>query len=100
MNDWLQPTESLASPPEAVVVPTIYPISPPIEECIEHFWEAGPELDEVAVHIEPPATPLALLKLLGPSPFERGGFPLIGFLATTYDKVSRYALERRISHVA
>ena len=37
----------------------------------------------------------AALEQLGPSPFARGGFPLIGFLATTYDKVGRYALERR-----
>ncbi len=64
----------------------------------DRFWDTGPEFEEVRVHIEPPETPLALLKQLGPSPFEPGGFPLIGFLATTYDKVSRYALERRSAH--
>jgi uncharacterized Zn finger protein len=76
------------------IAPTIYPASPPLEEMVDRFWETGPEFDEVIVHVEPPVRPLALLEQLGPSPFERGGFPVIGFLATTYDKVSRYALER------
>ncbi len=88
-----QPLEDL--PPSLKTVPTIYPTSPPVEEMIDRFWESGPELDTVEVRIEPPETPLALLEQLGPSPFPRGGFPLVGFLATTYDKVSRYALERR-----
>ena len=82
-------------PPSLKIVPTIYPTSPPLAECLDGFWDAGPELESVRARIEPPGTPLALLERLGPSPFERGGFPLIGFLATTYDKVSRYALERR-----
>ena len=84
-----------APPPSLKTVPTIYPTSPPVEEMIDRFWESGPEIDAVDVRIEPPETPLALLEQLGPSPFPRGGFPLVGFLATTYDKVSRYALERR-----
>ena len=82
-------------PPSLETAPTIYPTSPPVEELIERFWDTGPEFDSVRVRIEPPDKPLDLLERLGPSPFERGGFPLIGFLATTYDKVSRYALERR-----
>jgi hypothetical protein len=77
------------------VVPTIYPISPPVEELVDRFWDAGPELDAVMASPAPPGEANAILKQLGPSPFPRGGFPLIGFLATTYDKVSRYALERR-----
>ncbi|MDO8632373.1 MAG: hypothetical protein Q7R41_17970 [Phycisphaerales bacterium] len=57
------------------------------------FWGNAAEIEAIEVRIEPPEKPLAILEALGPSPFERGGFPLIGFLATTYDKVSRYALE-------
>ena len=87
-----EPIEDM--PPSLKIVPTIYATSPPVEEVIDRFWEVGPELDSVRIRIEPPARPLALLEQLGPSPFERGGFPGIGFLATTYDKVSRYALER------
>ena len=59
------------------------------------FFSVGPGFDEIEVRVEPPEKPLELLGKLGPSPFERGGFPVIGFLATTYDKVSRFALERR-----
>ncbi len=66
-----------------------------VEDNLERFWRAGEELDEVEVLIDPSETPLELLEQLGTSPFERGGFPLIGFLATTYDKVSRDALDRR-----
>ncbi len=83
------------TPPTVRIVPTIYPTSAPIHELIDQFWDSGPEIDLVEIHIEPPEAPLALLEMLGPSPFQRGGFPLIGVLATTYDKVSRYALQRR-----
>jgi hypothetical protein len=51
-------------------------------------------LEAFAVSIQPPARPLAILEKLGSSPFERGQFPFIGFLATTYEKVSTFALER------
>ncbi len=68
--------------------------SPPLEESLAGFWETGPEFESIQIRTEPPERPLALLEQLGPSPFERGGFPVVGFLATTYDKVSRYALER------
>lgn len=89
-------TDDLANemPPPLKIVPTVYPMSPPLAEVVDHFWETGPEFDAIEIRIEPPERPLALLEQLGPSPFERGGFPLIGFLATTYDKVSRYALQR------
>lgn len=74
--------------------PTIYPESPPLEEVIDRFWGNRCDFDSVVFRIEPPERPLALLERLGPSPFERGGVPVIGFLATTYDKVSRFAVER------
>jgi hypothetical protein len=35
---------------------------------------------------QPPA-----LQLLGPLPFPRGGFPLMGFFASVYDHVSKTA---------
>lgn len=89
-----QPKSIETPPPSLKIVPTIYPTSPPVTSQIDRFWQSGPELERVSVRIEPPDKPLVLLEQLGPSPFARGGFPLIGFLATTYDKVSRYALER------
>ncbi len=82
------------STPPMGIASGVYPPSPPLDEQIDRFWEVGPEFDAIEVRIGPPHEPLALLEQLGTSPFERGEFPLIGFLATTYDKVSRYALER------
>jgi uncharacterized Zn finger protein len=89
-----------AEPQELAGIPMLPAASsaeaaPPIESMLERFWLAGPELEDVTVSIQPPERPLELLEKLGPSPFERGTFPLIGFLATTYDKVSRYALSRK-----
>ena len=81
-------------PPSLKIVPTIHPTSPPVEDLIDRFWVTGPEFETVHIQIEPPERPFALLEQLGPSPFERGGFPVMGFLATMYDKVSRYAVER------
>lgn len=81
--------------PELTAGPTIYPTSPPVEEQLDFFWGWGPAFEGVSVNVRPPERPLALLEKLGPSPFPRSGFPVIGFLATTYEKVSRFALERR-----
>lgn len=58
------------------------------------FWGDARAIGQIHITLKPPAKPLATLEKLGPSPFERGRFPLIGFLATTYDKVSHFALER------
>ncbi len=81
-------------PPTLKIVPTIYPTSPPPEESLEQFWRLGEAFQDLSIQVRMPERPLAILENLGPSPFERGEFPLIGFLATTYDKVSRYACER------
>ncbi len=81
-------------PPTVKVVPTIYPTSIPLEQCTEGFWSMGGKLEDIQIDICEPDEPLALLEKLGTSPFPRSGFPVIGFLATTYDKVSRYALEK------
>lgn len=87
--------DSGSPPPTLHVIPTIYPTSAPLEDELEHYWELGESFESVDVDIQMPETPLEILEQLGPSPFPRGRFPLIGFLATTYDKVSRYAMERR-----
>lgn len=39
----------------------------------------------------PPFDETPVLKTLGPLPFARGGFPIMGFLATLYEHVSRHA---------
>jgi len=36
----------------------------------------------------------SIIERLGPSPFERGGFPIVGFLATVYERAGQYARQR------
>jgi uncharacterized Zn finger protein len=65
--------------------------SPPLEECLENFWDKGPELDHVEAPVEPPQVSHPLLRRLGPSPMG-GKFPLVGLLATCYDVISQRVL--------
>jgi hypothetical protein len=56
-------------------------------ETDSNFYKCGEgidALDELAGH-EPPKS---ALEQLGPSPFPRSGFPLLGFLATLYEHVA------------
>jgi hypothetical protein len=55
------------------------------------FYAAGTDLTNL---LQPPAveTKPALTRL-GPPPFPRGGFPLLGFLSTLYDHLSKTAQE-------
>jgi len=69
--------------------------APPLEECMDRFWEIGPELAEVDFPIEAPQVTHPLLRRLGPSPFpaESAKFPLVGLLATCYEIVRDAALK-------
>lgn len=69
---------------------------PALEQCVESFWAAGPSLEDVDTTPRPPSVPHALLRRLGPSPFPKGGFPLIGLLASVYDTVSAAALREPV----
>lgn len=58
------------------------------------FWSLGAALPETPPH-DPSGQPEpSMLEQLGASPFERGGFPLIGFLATVYEKCAHEAQRR------
>jgi len=72
-------------------------MAPTLEESADHFWDAGPELDQLDVPLEKPQVTHPLLRRLGPSPFQdpkgttgTGGpkFPLVGLLATCYEMVT------------
>ncbi|MDX2148362.1 MAG: hypothetical protein SFZ23_12650 [Planctomycetota bacterium] len=65
--------------------------SQPLEQDLSRFWEPGPELAEVDAPLSKPDVPQPLLRRLGPSPFEKGRFPLVGLLATCYDVISARA---------
>jgi hypothetical protein len=63
-----------------------------LDACLDRFWEAGLELDQVDAPIAPPEVSHPLLRRLGPSPFEQSRFPFVGLLATCYDVISAAAL--------
>ena len=73
--------------------------APALEECIDRFWETGPELREVDFPIEPPQVTHPLLRRLGPSPFPPASakFPLVGLLATCYEIARNVALSDGVS---
>ena len=55
------------------------------------FWGGATAMDALGacpVHEAPPA-----LEKIGPPPFPRGGFPLMGFLASVYEHVAARARE-------
>jgi uncharacterized Zn finger protein len=64
----------------------------PLELCLDDFWEAPPTLDDFETVPHKPQVNHALLRRLGPSPFQEGRFPLVGLLATCYDTISASAL--------
>jgi uncharacterized Zn finger protein len=66
----------------------------PLEECLDNFWDAGPELASIPTPIEPPDVSHPLLRRLGPSPFKEWRFPLVGLLATCYDVIGLANLDR------
>lgn len=66
----------------------------PLAECLERFWDAGPELGSIPTPIEPPLVSHPLLRRLGPSPFKEWRFPLVGLLATCYDVIGAANLDQ------
>jgi len=57
----------------------------------EKFWAPPADLD--TLEVPPNAESIPALQRLGPLPFPRGGFPLMGFLATVYDHIADHADE-------
>ncbi len=67
----------------------------PLEQRIDNFWEAGPELAMLDAPVEPPQVSHPLLRRLGPSPMGgTGKFPLVGLLATCYEVISQRVLRQ------
>lgn len=65
----------------------------PLAECLDRYWDAGPELAQISTPIEPPKVTHPLLRRLGPSPFKEWRFPLVGLLATCYDIIGAANLD-------
>ncbi|MBL8763589.1 MAG: hypothetical protein JNM07_04890 [Phycisphaerae bacterium] len=70
----------------------------PLDQCLERFWAAGPELESIELPIGPPPVSHPLLRRMGPSPFEGSRFPMVGLLATCYDVFTRAAVAEPAVH--
>ena len=58
----------------------------------EKFWQPADDLPDappVPADIQP------ALERLGPSPFPKSGFPVLGFLATVYDHIATHCGPQR-----
>jgi len=73
-------------------IPAAEAPAPPLSACLGSFWSAGPELDSIETTASKPEVTHALLRRLGPTPFEEARFPLVGLLATCYDVMSEAAV--------
>lgn len=65
--------------------------SPALEDSMERFWDAGPELHEIDLPLTSPPVSHPILRRLGQSPFQQAAFPLVGLLASCYDTISERA---------
>ena len=59
----------------------------------EDFFRAGPDV-ELLVSIAPPETAKHVLEQLGPPPFRKTAFPMMGFLASVYEHVAAHVSGR------
>ena len=71
------------------------PAAQPLEEEIDRFWEAGPELDTIRISLKLPPVPLPALRRLGRPNFVTED--LLRLLSPAYEAVSRSALERALA---
>lgn len=63
-------------------------VSPPLDQSIASFYEAGEQLASLETPIALPPVSHPLLRRLGPSPFLSAPFPLVGLLASCYETIS------------
>jgi uncharacterized Zn finger protein len=68
--------------------------APPLEDCLDRFWEAGPELGSLRVRPAAAEAPEALLRQLDPPPITVRGRDLVELLEPAYREMAAGA-ERR-----
>jgi hypothetical protein len=56
---------------------------------LEHFYRASVDIDSLELVPEPPTK--HVLEQLGPPPFRKTTFPMMGFLASVYEHVAAQA---------
>jgi hypothetical protein len=59
----------------------------------ENFFRAGPDVD-LLISVAPPESPKHVLEQLGPPPFRKTAFPMMGFLASVYEHVAAQVSRR------
>lgn len=69
---------------------------PPLSDCLDHFWQAGPDLATLAPNPAPPEVDCALLKRLGQAPFRIGRQNFAELLEKIYGDLSWAALEKAL----
>ncbi|WP_078060742.1 SWIM zinc finger family protein [Desulfotomaculum copahuensis] len=79
--------------PVTEALPETKTTGPPLDKELDHFWDAGEELDGLIFDPEIPAVDAVLLKRLGPPPFWREKEDPAALLAGCYRAVSRRTLE-------
>jgi uncharacterized Zn finger protein len=72
--------------------PNTLAVDPPLEDCLETFWQMGPEIDAVQVHVAAPDVEMELVKLLG-TPSFMSDETLSEHLAQVYHAVSCKAMD-------
>jgi len=61
-----------------------------------NFFRAGPDVD-LLISVAPPESPKHVLEQLGPPPFRKTAFPMMGFLASVYEHVAAHVSGRSTS---
>ena len=59
----------------------------------EDFFRAGPDVD-LLISVAPPEPAKHVLEQLGPPPFRKTAFPMMGFLASVYEHVAAHVSGR------
>ena len=59
----------------------------------ESFFRAGPDVD-LLISVSPPEPAKHVLEQLGPPPFRKTAFPMMGFLASVYEHVAAHVSGR------
>lgn len=66
--------------------------APSLDSDLDQFWSEPDGLDEIDITPRKAEVTHPLLRRLGPTPFAKGKFPLVGLLATCYDIASEAAV--------
>ena len=67
--------------------PELHQPPPHLPPAPEDFFRAGPDVD-LLISVAPPESAKHVLEQLGPPPFRKTAFPMMGFLASVYEHVA------------